>query len=158
MRCAFILWLFYGAVLFSSSARAQSDNSAGTAEMARLAGVLGRDWNTVEIVQHGKPVPEGAGPWTSHWLEAGLRWSPKAILLARSEETYAGSSLSGGTRARSSTGFSLASRRPLMPVANYGAPRTGTAKRSSTITRKPSMVSAPRFKIAGQTLRLTRTP
>jgi len=61
MRCAFILWLVYGAVLFSSSARAQSDNSAGTAEMARLARVLAGDWNTVEIVQHGKPVPEGAG-------------------------------------------------------------------------------------------------
>jgi hypothetical protein len=29
--------------------------------MARLAKVLAGDWNTVEIVQHGKPVPEGAG-------------------------------------------------------------------------------------------------
>ena len=30
-------------------------------EMARLAKVLAGDWNTVEIVQHGKPVPEGQG-------------------------------------------------------------------------------------------------
>jgi hypothetical protein len=29
--------------------------------MARLARVLAGNWNTVEIVQHGKPVPEGAG-------------------------------------------------------------------------------------------------
>jgi hypothetical protein len=29
--------------------------------MARLAEVLAGDWNTVELVQHGKPVPEGAG-------------------------------------------------------------------------------------------------
>ena len=29
--------------------------------MARLAKVLAGDWNTVEIVQHGKPVPVGAG-------------------------------------------------------------------------------------------------
>jgi hypothetical protein len=61
MTCALILWLFCGAVPFLSSARAQSDNSAGITEMARLAKVLAGDWNTVEIVQHGKPVPEGAG-------------------------------------------------------------------------------------------------
>jgi hypothetical protein len=29
--------------------------------MARLAKVLAGDWNTVEIVQHGKPVPAGKG-------------------------------------------------------------------------------------------------
>src|SRR5262245_24611359 len=61
MGCAFILWLFCGAVLFSSPARAQSDNSTGITEMARLAKVLAGDWNTVEVVQHGKPVPEGQG-------------------------------------------------------------------------------------------------
>jgi hypothetical protein len=61
MRYLFILCLFYGAVLFSSFAGAQSDNSAAIPEMARLAKVLAGDWNTVEIVQHGKPVPEGQG-------------------------------------------------------------------------------------------------
>jgi hypothetical protein len=40
--------------------------------MARLAKVLAGDWNTVEIVQHGKPVPEGAGRGgTTHVTLAG---------------------------------------------------------------------------------------
>jgi len=55
------LWLLCGAVLFGSLALGQSDDSAAIPEMARLAKVLAGDWNTVEIVQHGKPVPEGAG-------------------------------------------------------------------------------------------------
>jgi hypothetical protein len=29
--------------------------------MARIAKALAGDWNTVEVVQNGKPVPEGAG-------------------------------------------------------------------------------------------------
>jgi len=29
--------------------------------MARLAKVFAGDWNTVEIMQHGKPVPDGQG-------------------------------------------------------------------------------------------------
>ena len=61
MRYAFIGWLLYEVALFSSSAHAQSDNSGAIPEMVRLAKVLAGDWNTVEIVQHGKPVPEGAG-------------------------------------------------------------------------------------------------
>jgi hypothetical protein len=61
MRCAFIGWLLYGIALFFSSTHAQSDNSAVIPEMARLAKVLAGDWNTLEIVQHGKPIPEGAG-------------------------------------------------------------------------------------------------
>ena len=43
------------------SARAQSVESAANPEMTRLAHVLAGDWSTVEILQHGKPVPEGAG-------------------------------------------------------------------------------------------------
>lgn len=45
----------------SSSALAQSVDSAANPEMARLAKVFAGDWNTVEIVQHGKPVADGAG-------------------------------------------------------------------------------------------------
>lgn len=56
-----MLWLFCAAALFSSSAHVQSDNSAAITEMERLAKVLAGEWNTVEIVQHGKPVPEGQG-------------------------------------------------------------------------------------------------
>lgn len=55
-----ILLLVFSMVLFSS-ARAQSEGPSGITEMARLAKVLGGDWNTVEIVQHGKPLPEGSG-------------------------------------------------------------------------------------------------
>jgi len=56
-----ILWLLCSAVLFGSIALGQSGDSAAIPEMAPLAKVLAGDWNTVEIVQHGKPVPEGAG-------------------------------------------------------------------------------------------------
>ena len=56
-----ILSLLCSAVLFGSLARGQSGDSVAVPEMARLAKVLAGDWNTVEIVQYGKPVPEGAG-------------------------------------------------------------------------------------------------
>jgi hypothetical protein len=48
-------------LLLAAPARAQSPDSAATPEMARLAQVFVGDWRTVEIVQHGKPVPRGAG-------------------------------------------------------------------------------------------------
>ena len=47
--------------LVGLSAHAQSTESAASPEMARLAQALAGDWNTVEILQQGKPVPEGAG-------------------------------------------------------------------------------------------------
>ena len=56
-----ILWLLCAAALLSTAAGAQSTDSAAIPEMARLAKVLAGDWNTVEIVQHGKPVAEGEG-------------------------------------------------------------------------------------------------
>ena len=56
-----ILWLLYAAVLLSFPAQVQSVDSAASLEMVRLARALVGDWNTVEIVQHGKAVPEGAG-------------------------------------------------------------------------------------------------
>jgi hypothetical protein len=34
---------------------------AALPEMARLANALVGEWNTVEVVQHGEPVPEGEG-------------------------------------------------------------------------------------------------
>jgi hypothetical protein len=54
-------WLLCAAALFPSPARAQSADSAAIPEMVRLGKVLAGDWNTMEIVQHGQPVPEGAG-------------------------------------------------------------------------------------------------
>src|SRR5438067_5834489 len=56
-----MLWLVCAIALLLSSVRAQSADSAAIPEMARLAKVLAGDWNTVEIVQHGHPVPKGAG-------------------------------------------------------------------------------------------------
>jgi hypothetical protein len=53
--------LFCGAALLSSPALAQSTDSAAIPEITRLAKVLVGDWNTVEIVQHGKAVADGAG-------------------------------------------------------------------------------------------------
>jgi hypothetical protein len=61
MTCAIILWLLCGVSLLFPPALAQSPDSAAIPEMARLAKVLAGDWNTVEIVQHGKPVAEGQG-------------------------------------------------------------------------------------------------
>src|SRR5215475_2945029 len=44
-----------------SSAHAQSNKPDRITEMARLAKVLAGDWNTVEIMQHGKSIPDGQG-------------------------------------------------------------------------------------------------
>ena len=56
-----IYCLLCGVALVSSPTVAQSAESAATPEMGRLAKLFAGDWNTVEIVQHGKPVPDGAG-------------------------------------------------------------------------------------------------
>jgi hypothetical protein len=56
-----VLWLLCAAALLPSPVRAQSADTAAIPEMARRAKVLAGDWNTVEIVQHGQPVPKGAG-------------------------------------------------------------------------------------------------
>jgi uncharacterized protein YeaO (DUF488 family) len=53
--------LLCAAVLLPFSARAQSADVPAGPEMARLARALAGDWNTVEILQHGKPVPPGQG-------------------------------------------------------------------------------------------------
>lgn len=53
--------LLCAAVLLFSPAQPLSADSSASPEMALLAKVLAGDWNTVEIVQHGKPIPEGAG-------------------------------------------------------------------------------------------------
>jgi hypothetical protein len=58
---SFICGLLCGAAFLSSPALGQSIASAASPEMARLAKVFAGDWNTVEIMQHGKPVPDGAG-------------------------------------------------------------------------------------------------
>jgi hypothetical protein len=42
-------------------AKSLPNGSVVIPEMARLAKVFAGDWNTVEIAQHGKPVPNGAG-------------------------------------------------------------------------------------------------
>src|SRR5260370_31002512 len=61
MTYHFMLWLLCAAALLPSPVRAQSADTAAIPEMDRLAKVLEGDWNTVEIVQHGQPVPKGAG-------------------------------------------------------------------------------------------------
>jgi hypothetical protein len=61
LTCAFILWPLCGTAVFSQPGRAQLQETTPVPEMARLATVLVGDWNTVETVQQGKPVPEGAG-------------------------------------------------------------------------------------------------
>jgi len=56
-----ICCLLWGVAFVSSLTLAQSTDSAVIPETARLAKVFTGDWNTVEIMQHGKPVPDGAG-------------------------------------------------------------------------------------------------
>jgi len=89
-----ILRLLCAAALLSPAAGAQSVDSAATPEMARLAKALAGDWNTVEIVQHGKPVPQGAGRRGTSQVRltgGGPYWYLRAIPLAPSGETCAGS-------------------------------------------------------------------
>src|SRR5260370_30482158 len=59
-----ILWLLCAAALLPSPVQAQSVDSTVIPEMSRLAKVLAGDWNTVEMVQHGQPVPGRRG--TAH--------------------------------------------------------------------------------------------
>jgi hypothetical protein len=59
--------LLGGAVLLGMPVAAPAADSPASPEMARLATALAGDWNTEEIVQHGKPVPAGSGRrGTSH--------------------------------------------------------------------------------------------
>ncbi len=50
-----------GVAFISPATPVESTDSPAIPEMARLAKVFAGDWNTVEIVQHGKHVPDGAG-------------------------------------------------------------------------------------------------
>jgi hypothetical protein len=56
-----ICYLLCGIALLSFAALAQSPDSGAIPEIARVAKVLAGNWNTAEIVQHGKPVPDDAG-------------------------------------------------------------------------------------------------
>ncbi|HMH41928.1 MAG TPA: hypothetical protein VK557_00470 [Pyrinomonadaceae bacterium] len=58
---SFICRLLCGAAFLSSPALGQYSDTAVSPEMARLAKVFAGDWNAVEVMQRGKPVPDGAG-------------------------------------------------------------------------------------------------
>jgi hypothetical protein len=47
--------------ILGAPAGPESTDAPASPEMARLAKALAGDWSTEEIVQHGKPVPAGAG-------------------------------------------------------------------------------------------------
>lgn len=61
MTNSLICRLLCGVAFVSPATPVQSTDSPAIPEMARLAKVFAGDWTTVEIVQHGKPVPDGAG-------------------------------------------------------------------------------------------------
>ncbi len=61
MTNSLICGLLCGVAVVSQATPVQSTDSPPIPEMARLAKVFTGDWNTVEIVQHGKPVSDGAG-------------------------------------------------------------------------------------------------
>ena len=61
MTTSLVCRLLCGVAFVFSPTLAQSADSAVMPEMARIAKVCAGDWNTVEIMQHGKPVPDGAG-------------------------------------------------------------------------------------------------
>ena len=61
MKDPLVCGLLCGMALLSPPAACQCPEPAASPEMARLARALAGDWNTEEIVQHGKPVPAGAG-------------------------------------------------------------------------------------------------
>jgi hypothetical protein len=86
------------------------------------------DWNTVEIVQHGKAVPEGAGRRGT--VHVRLTGGGTALV----SEGHSVGTVGGDLRwfitiwwdpNAKSYGFSLASKRQLMPAASCGAPRIG---------------------------------
>ena len=60
-RIPMAMALLCALALLSSHARARSSDSPSLPEMARLAHAFVGDWETVEIVQRGQPVPKGAG-------------------------------------------------------------------------------------------------
>jgi len=89
------------AALVCLSAHAQSTESAASPEMARLAQALAGDWTTVEILQQGKPVPEGAGRKGDVHVRltgGGTVLRRKVTLSARSAAICAGSLRSGGIK------------------------------------------------------------
>jgi hypothetical protein len=97
-----------GVAFASAAAPAQPTDLPAIPEMARLAKVFAGDWNTVEIVQHSKPVPDGAGgqeQCTSGSPAAGRRCCLRAILLELSAASFSGSSGSGGIPVRSTIAF-----------------------------------------------------
>jgi hypothetical protein len=61
MTSSLVYCLLCGVAFASAPVLAQSTDSSTIPEMARLAKVFAGDWNTVEILQHGKPVAAGAG-------------------------------------------------------------------------------------------------
>src|SRR5947207_633127 len=61
MTYVVIFWLLCAAPLLPSAVRARSADSGGSPEMVRLAKALAGDWSMVERVQHGQPLPKGAG-------------------------------------------------------------------------------------------------
>ena len=61
MNTPLIYRVLCGVAFVSAPTLVQSTDSTTISEMARLAKVLAGNWDTVEIVQQGKPVPDGAG-------------------------------------------------------------------------------------------------
>jgi len=61
MTTSLVCRLLCGVAFVVSPTLAQSADSAVMPEMTRLAKLFAGDWNTVEIMQHGKPVPDSAG-------------------------------------------------------------------------------------------------
>src|SRR6266513_1654642 len=133
MTYVVIFWLLCAAPLLPSAVRARSADSGGSPEMVRLAKALAGDWSMVERVQHGQPLPKGAGRrGTTH---VRLTGGGTALVSEGHSVGTVGGDLRwfiaiGGIRLPRSIAFSLASKRQPMPAANCGAPHIGEATHS----------------------------
>lgn len=61
MNISLLCRVLCGVAFVSAPTLVQSTDSTTIPEMARLAKMFAGNWDTVEIVQQGKPVPDGAG-------------------------------------------------------------------------------------------------
>src|SRR4051812_21862751 len=109
------LLLLTAGFVFSYASQGQSSGSAANPPMARLAKVLAGDWNIVEIMQHGQSVVDGAGRrGTVHvtLVGGGTALVSEGHSAGATGGDLQWSSRFGGTRTRTSIGFSPASRHP----------------------------------------------
>src|SRR5262245_24611360 len=124
------------AELFSSP-RPLAHNRTTPPELRKWLGLpkfsqgIGTRWRSCSTANRSPKAKDAVELFMLLWSEAGRPWYLKAIPLARSEETYAGSLRSGGTEMRSSYAFSIALERLMLTVSSLVAPHITITSRDA---------------------------